>query len=112
MTKPASVGAWLLWSSYVLESQARPFSQRYEYQGKTDPRVRESREEALSVKMLAEKASAACTSNSVGYELLMDFYVREASYWSFTDPEKSIIRKTSKDLARRLREAGFIPPTV
>lgn len=61
------------------------------------------------MRILLEKASAAVTKNGVGVELLTDFYVREASWWSFTKPEQRIIKKTARELARRLRETGFLP---
>jgi hypothetical protein len=38
----------------------------------------------------------------------MDFYVREASWWSFTEPEQRIIAKTARAFAKALREAGFL----
>ncbi len=72
---PGTPRGWLTWATYTLEAQGRPFSPRLEYTGRTDPRMRSSREEALSVKILAERASKACSGNGVGFELLMDFYV-------------------------------------
>jgi hypothetical protein len=48
-----------------------------------------SREEALSVKIIAERASRECTSNGVGLALLMRFYLGEASWWSFSKPEQA-----------------------
>jgi hypothetical protein len=93
---------------YVLEAQGRPFSPSYEYTGRTDPRMRDSRESALSVKILAERASKKCSGNGDGYELLMDFYVREASWWSFTEPEQRIIAKTARAFAKALRREGFL----
>jgi hypothetical protein len=72
----------------------------------TGPRY--SREEALSVKILAERASRECTSNGVGYALLTRFYLGEAPWFSFTEPEQRIIEKTARRFARKLREAGFI----
>ncbi len=70
--------------------------------------MRHSRESALSVKILLERASAACTKNGVGVELLTAYYVREASWWSFTESEQAIIKKTSRTFAKALRDAGFI----
>ena len=58
---------------------------------------------------MAERASAASTRNGVGYELLLDYYVREASWRSFTKREQRTIAKTAKAFARALREAGFLP---
>jgi hypothetical protein len=106
---PSSAKGWFLWSCYVLESQSRPFSPQLDRIPGTDPRLRDSRESALSVKILAERASKKCSANGDGYELLMDFYVREASWWSFTDAEQRIIAKTARAFAKALREAGFTP---
>jgi hypothetical protein len=81
---------------YVLDAQGRPFSCKLEYDGWTDRRLNDSRETALSVKILTEKASKACSRNGDGYELLMDFYVREASWYSFTPAERDTISRTAK----------------
>jgi hypothetical protein len=67
-----------------------------------------SREEALSVKIIAERASKACTSNGVGYALLTRFYLGEASWWTFTETEQHHLRKTIRHFSRALREAGFL----
>lgn len=71
------------------------------------------RETAISVTMLAERASRECTSNGVGYALLTRFYLGEESIWSFTEPEQAILRKTirhfSKAFRRELVAAGFLP---
>jgi len=108
MRKPASVGAWLKWSVYVLEAHARPFSPRYDRGPRTDPRLRDSRETALSVKILAERASAACTRNGVGYKLLVSYYVGDAAWSSFTEREQRTIKKTARRFARALGDAGFL----
>jgi hypothetical protein len=70
--------------------------------------MRDSRETALSVKILLERASAACTRNGFGVELLTDHYVREASWHSFSAREQRIIRRTERAFAKALREAGFL----
>ena len=105
---PSSPRGWLSWALYTLDAQGRPFSPSYEYTGKTDPRMRYSREEAISVKILAERASAKCSGNGVGFDLMRRYYVEECSWWSLTEPEQAILRKTARDFARRLREAGLI----
>ena len=58
--------------------------------------------------MMLEKASAEVTRNGVGVELLTRFYVREASWRSFTKPERALTRRVDKRFAERLTEAGFI----
>lgn len=37
------------------------------------------------------------------------FSRREASWWNFTEPEQSILKKTARAFAKALREAGFLP---
>jgi hypothetical protein len=71
--------------------------------------MRDSRESALSIKLLAERASKAVTSNGVGYELLMDFFGREASWYSFTGPEQALLRKVEREFKCRLCHADFLP---
>ena len=85
--------------------QERPFSRRYDGIPRTDPRMRNSRETALSVKMLLERV---CNGNGAG-KLLVDFYVEEMSWWTFSKNERWIIEKTARAFAKVLREAGFLP---
>jgi hypothetical protein len=59
--------------------------------------------------MLAERASHAVCGNGIGYRLLLEHFAGEASWWSFTEPEQSIIRKTAKVFRRELTAAGFLP---
>jgi len=106
---PSSPRGWFCKAIYTLDSQARTFSPSYEYTGRSDYRTRSSREESLSIKIIAERASKACTSNGVGYELLTRFYLGEASWWSFSEPEQAILRKTIRHFSKALREAGFLP---
>ena len=108
MSTPQSSRGWLAWSCYVREYQSRPHSPRLEYEGFSDRRTHDSRESAISVLTLAERASHAVCGNGVGYKLLMDYYAGEASWWSFTESEQAIIRKTSRRFAAELRAAGFI----
>ena len=106
---PTSPRGWLCWAVSVSDRYGRPHSPRYEYDGYSDHRLNDRRETAISVKILAERASRECTSNGVGYALLSRFYVGEASWYSFTEPEQRIIEKTARRFARALREAGFLP---
>jgi hypothetical protein len=78
-------------------------------QGFSDRRTHDSRESAISVLTLAEKASHAVCRNGVGFRLMMQFYAGEASWWSFTEPEQAILRKTIRHFSKALREAGFLP---
>ena len=77
---PESPRGWLTWAAYVLESQSRPFSAILERTPGTDPRLRDSRETALSVKMALERAAG----NNGGMELLLSLYVDDFSWHSFT----------------------------
>ena len=45
----------------------------------------------------------------MGYELLLQFYADEVSWWSFSEPEQFILRKTIRNFSRLLRETGFLP---
>lgn len=107
---PSSPRGWFCKAIYTLDAQARCFSPQYDRIRGTAERY--SREEALSVKILAERASHAVCGNGVGYELLMRFYLGEASWYSFSLPEQRLIEKVSRDFARRLREAGLIERKV
>lgn len=110
MRGPSSPRGWLAWAVSVSDRYGRPHSPRYEYDGIPDHRMSDRRETAISVKILAERASRVCTSNGVGYELLTRFYLGDASWYSFTEAEQAIIRKTARCFAKGLREAGFLPP--
>ena len=70
--------------------------------------MNDSRETALSVKIMAERASAKCSGNGVGYALMTRFYAGDASWWTFTEPEQFILRKTIREFSKALREAGFL----
>jgi hypothetical protein len=107
---PSTPRGWFCKAIYTLDAQGRTFSPQFDRIRGTGPRY--SREEALSVKILAERASKECTRNGVGYELLMRFYLGEAPWASFSFPEQRIIAKTARCFAGRLREAGFLPDTV
>lgn len=112
MSGPYSARGWFAWSCYVREYQGRPHSPRLEYEGFSDRRTHDSRESAISVLVLAERASHAVCGNGVGYRLMREYYAGEASWWSFTEPEQIILRKTIRNFSRALREAGFLPDKV
>jgi hypothetical protein len=71
--------------------------------------MNDSRETALSVKIMAERASAKCSGNGVGYALMTRFYAGDASWWTFTEPEQFILRKTIREFSKTLQAAGFLP---
>jgi hypothetical protein len=106
MRGPSTPRGWFCKAIYILDAQGRNFSMQYDRIRGTGPRY--SREEALDVKIAAERASHAVCGNGVGYKLMMDFYTKEVSWFAFTEPEQAIIRKTVRGFSRRLREAGLI----
>ena len=108
-SSPSSPRGWLRWAARTLEAQASPFSPRFDRAPRGDFRLRDSRETALSVKILLERASAKCTSNGVGFDLLRRFYVEEAGWGAFTDFEQRVIAKTARAFAKALRAEGFLP---
>ena len=63
------------------------------------------RETAISVKMALERAT---DGNGAG-NLLMQLYVEEASWYSFTDNERWIMEKAIRRFRRELQAAGFLP---
>ena len=101
--------AWLRWAARVLEAQASCFSPRLDHAPRGDFRLRDSRETALDVKILLERASASCTRNGVGCKLMVRYYVAEAPWGSFSDREQRVIKKTARAFAEGLRAEGFLP---
>lgn len=67
---PSSPRGWFCKASYTLDYQARPFSCKLECDGWTDRRVDDSRETALSVKIMAERASHSVSGNEIVYGLM------------------------------------------
>ena len=102
---PETARGWLTWSLYVLESQARPFSTPLERTSGTDPRLRDSRETALSVVMILERI----TQGNGAAKLLAEYYGGDMSWWSFTESEQEVIRRTTKRFVKELRRCGFMP---
>ena len=96
---------WLCWAAYILEAQARPHCSRPDWGPRTDFRLRDSRETALSIKRVLERVDDGAGSAA----LLFRFYVDEASWWSFHEREQRIIAKVAKAFAEELRRGGFLP---
>ena len=101
---PHSPRSWVRWAAYVLESQGRPFSPRYDGIPRTDPRMRDSKETALSVKMILERVT---NGNGAG-RLVVAYYVDEVSWHSFTPSEQWIMRKTLRAFRTELIRSGLI----
>lgn len=106
---PSSPRGWFAWSCYVREYQARAHSPRLEYQGFSDRRTHNSRESAISVLTLAERASHSVSGNGIGYALMMQFYQGEAFWYSFTPNEQYILERCIRRFRRELIQAGFLP---
>jgi hypothetical protein len=106
---PSSPRGFFCWAASVAERYQSPHSPRYEYTGGPDHFKAYRREDSISIRMLAERASHSVSGNGIGYALLTRFYLGEASWYSFTEHEQYILRKTIRDFSRRLREAKFLP---
>ena len=104
---PSTPRGWFCKAIYTLDSQGRTFSPQFDRIRGTGPRY--SREEALSVKILAERASHSVCGNGVGYKLLHDYYAGEVSWFAFSDPERALLRRVIRRYAAEMRRAGFLP---
>jgi hypothetical protein len=78
-----------------------------EYVPRGDYRLRDSKETALSVKILLERSANGCGGQ--GPRLLVRLYLGNEPWECFTESEKHLIRKTERRFRRALREAGFLP---
>ena len=103
---PSSPRGWIRYAFYVLESQASPFSKRFDDAPRGDPRLRDSRETAISVKMMLERSQNG--SRGRGPKLLVRFYLGQEPWEVFTDRQKHDIRKTERLFRRELVTAGFL----
>ncbi len=101
---PRSASGWLRWAAYILEAQASPHCSRHDWSPRSDFRMRDSRETALSIKRALERVDDG--GGAAG--LLFRFYVEEASWWSFQEREQRIISKTAQAFAQELRRGGFL----
>ncbi|MEW6720826.1 MAG: hypothetical protein AB1346_10300 [Thermodesulfobacteriota bacterium] len=106
--RPSTPRGWLCWALYVSARYAQPHGVKYEYDGRQDWRTNDQREEAISVSLMAERASHEVCGNGIGYALLTAYYADDAPWFSFSRPEQRIIARTARDFYRRLREAGFL----
>lgn len=68
--------------------------------------MRDSRESALSVRILFERAATG--GNGVG-KLVADFFLNEQSWYSYSETERYHMEKLIRRFARLLRETGFLP---
>lgn len=102
---PSTPRGWLCWAVSVSDRYGRPHSPRYEYTGIHDHRLSNRRETAISVKMALDRAT---DGNGAG-KLLIDFYVNECSWYSFSENERWILDRTIRRFRRELQRTGFLP---
>ena len=69
--------------------------------------MRDSRETAISVKMLLERSANGCGGR--GPRLLVEYYLSERSWFEYTESEQLLLAKTARRFAKGLRAAGFLP---
>ena len=100
---PSCPRGWLAWAAYVQQTQGSVRSVLYEHQ-RGDRRLSDSRETALDVMMMLERAA----KGNGGAELLYRVYVLDAPWISFTEPEKATIRITTRRFVALLVRAGFM----
>lgn len=108
MSGPTSPRGWFCWAESVAERYRRPHGPRFEHTGRTDPRVDDRRETAISVQLLAERASHTACGNGVGYALLLAYFVEEVSWYSLTENERRLFERTLREFKVSLAEAGFL----
>ena len=106
MNSPESPRGWLNFAVSVSNRYEFPHSVKYEYTGKSDPRVDDRKETALSVKMMLERATHG---NGAG-RLVMDFYVNDVAWGSFTPAEQWHLSRAIRRFRAELIRNGFLPP--
>ena len=105
MRSPSTPRGWLSWSASVTDSYHRVHSPRIDDCPRPDRRLSSARETAISIIRLCEKSA----NGNGGAGLLYSFYVEEASWWSFSEPEQRILAKTAREFAKALSAEGFLP---
>jgi len=103
LKSPTCPRGLLNWAVYVRSSQSRPRPVLFEHI-RSDPRLSDSRETAISVLTMLEKAA----NGNGGAELLLEAYVEDFSWYSFTESEQEIIKKTTRRFVKELIRAGFM----
>ena len=104
---PSSPGSWVRYAVRVLDSQSAPHSPRLDHVPRGDYRLRDSKETALSIKILLERSANGCGGR--GPRLLVRLYLGSEPWEVFTDSEKHLIRKTERRFRRELQAVGFLP---
>jgi hypothetical protein len=104
LTAPKSPGAWIRWSVETLERFGRPRAVRYDFSGRSDPRLDDRREAALSVLRILERITGG---NGAG-RLLAGYYIGEKSWFEHSEADKRTIGRTARRFAEELRRAGLL----
>ncbi len=105
---PSSPRGWTRWAFRILEAQAVPRGVKFGGAPGGDRRMTDSRETALSVKMLLEKSRNGYGGR--GVRLLVRLYLGEEPWECFTESQKYAIRKTERRFRHELVSAGFLDP--
>ena len=104
---PDSPGSWVRYAVRILEAQSAPHSPRLDHVPSGDFRLHDSKEVAISVKILLERSANGCGGR--GPRLLVRLYLGGEPWEVFTESEKYLIRKTERRFRAALRKAGFLP---
>lgn len=99
---PSSPSGWLNYASAILAAQSTTHSVRFDGV-RSDFRTADSRETALSIKMILEKS---CNGTAA---LLVRHYVAGESFWSMTPHEQYLFRRGASAFRKALVAAGFLP---
>ena len=102
---PSSPKGWLNWAVSVREWYLYPRAGRYDAIPHADWRTNDMRETSISIIRLLEKSA----NGNGGGRLVYLYFVEEHSWWSFSEPEQAVLRKTIRAFSRRLWEEGFLP---
>jgi len=108
---PSTPRGWLAWSARVRESASSLHSPSFEFREIPDYRMRsDSREVAIDVILLAERASHRVCRNGVGLKLMVRHFVNGEPREAFSTRQQSLLRRTTKEFRRRLQDVRFVPP--
>ena len=104
---PSSPRGWVRYAFRVLEAQSAPHLPRLDHAPRSDSRFRDSKETAISVKMMLEKSQngwRGCVP-----KLLVRLYLGSELWDIFTDKQKHLMRKNERRFRRELVAAGLLP---
>lgn len=102
---PSCPRGWLCWAVSISNRYRRPHSPRYEYNGISDHRMNDRRESAIDITNALDRAT---DGNGAG-KLIMEFYIREMSWYSFSDSDRWRMERAIKRFRRELIASGYLP---